>query len=136
MSADSKSEATWRGFFLAAISAGVGTVAGMITGFVVGAIADAAIFATTGHGLVHYGYIFAEAGTYAGLFVGIVVGIGSGTSAASAASAAFESSKRRREFAPNEISVRAVESRELGKPGGKQGHAGSNPDGLGGAAAA
>jgi hypothetical protein len=133
MSADSKTEATWRGFFLAAISAGVGTVAGMITGFVVGAIADAAIFATTGHGLVHYGYIFAEAGTYAGLFVGIVVGIGSGTSAASAA---LESSKRRREFAPDEISVRAVGSPELAKPGGKQGHAGSNPDGLGGAAAA
>jgi hypothetical protein len=133
MSADSKSEATWRGFFLAAIDAGIGTLAGMMTGFVVGAVADAVIFATTGHGPIHYGYVFAEAGTYAGLFVGIVVGIGSGTSTASAA---FESSRGPKGHPLDEVDVRVVGSPELGKPGGRQGHAANDSDGIGGAAAA
>jgi hypothetical protein len=133
MSADSKSEATWKGFFLAAIDAGTGTVAGMITGFIVGAVADAAIFATTGHGLLHFGYIFAEAGTYVGLFIGIVAGVGSG---ASVASAAFESSRRRKGSPPDELSVRAVGIPERGKPSGNRAEAANNSDGLGGAAAA
>jgi len=77
MSAESRSEATWRGFFTAVISAGVGTVVGMITGFILGSLADLVVLAATGHEHVHYGYVLAEAGTYLGLFVGIVVGIGS-----------------------------------------------------------
>ena len=77
MSAESRSEATWRGFFMAVISAGVGTVVGMITGFFLGSLADLVVLAATGHEHVHYGYVLAEAGTYIGLFVGIVVGIGS-----------------------------------------------------------
>ena len=79
MSAESRSEATWRGFFMAVISAGVGAVFGMIAGFFLGGIADVAVSAATGHEHVHYAYLLAEGGTYVGLFVGIVVGIGTGT---------------------------------------------------------
>ena len=62
---------------MAVITAGVGTVVGMITGFFLGSLADLVVLAATGHEHVHYGYVLAEAGTYLGLFVGIVVGIGS-----------------------------------------------------------
>ena len=78
MSAESRSEATWRGFFMAVISAGVGAVVGMIAGFFLGGVADVAIVAATGHEHVRYAYLLAEGGMYIGLFVGIVVGIGTG----------------------------------------------------------
>ena len=85
MSVESESEAAWKGFFVAVISGGVGTVIGMIAGFVVGSLADTLAFATTGNDDFLYGYVLAEAGTYIGVALGMMVGIEAGISIATSA---------------------------------------------------
>ncbi|HYJ70690.1 MAG TPA: hypothetical protein VEX15_23800 [Nocardioidaceae bacterium] len=135
MRAESESEAAWRGFFLAAISAGVGTVVGMIAGFVVGGVADTAVSIATGHEQLRFCYILAEFGTYVGLFLGIVVGIATGVSSASTVNTVEPSvkwtgppaSRNGAHVAEGVDHVRGVE---------EQGRAGDKSDGLGGAAAA
>lgn len=82
MSAELKSDAAWRGFFLAVICVGIGTLVGMLAGFLVGSLADAVILASTGDDRWRYGFILAETGTYIGIFLGIAAGIASGASAA------------------------------------------------------
>jgi len=85
MSVESTTEAAWKGLFVAVICGGVGTVIGMIAGFVVGSLADTLVFATTGNDSFLYGYVLAEAGSYAGVVLGMLVGIESGISIATSA---------------------------------------------------
>ncbi len=85
MSVESESEAAWKGFVVAVICGGVGTVIGMIAGFVVGSLADTLVFATTGNDSFLYGYVLAEAGTYVGIAVGMMAGIEAGISTATGA---------------------------------------------------
>ncbi len=82
MSAESRTEAAWKGFFLATIGGGVGAAIGMIGGFIIGSLADTAIFAITGNDNFLYGYVLAKAGTYLGIAVGMTVGIRTGLSTA------------------------------------------------------
>ena len=85
MSVESETEAAWKGFFVAVICGGVGTVIGMLAGFVVGSLADTLVFATTGNDSFLYGYVLAEAGSYVGVVLGMLVGIESGISIATSA---------------------------------------------------
>jgi hypothetical protein len=134
MIADSKSEATWRGFFMAAVDAGVGAVIGMIAGFIVGGLADAVVSTATGHEQLRFAYVLAEAGTYLGLFVGIVVGIGAG--AASTPGKAAASSNERTTPPSTGAGVNAAWIVEQTPPADGPGQHDDNTDRFGGAAAA
>ncbi|MGH3453740.1 MAG: hypothetical protein ACRDPQ_06580 [Nocardioidaceae bacterium] len=79
MSTKYGSEAAWKAFFIAAITAGIGALVGMVSGLILGGLADAVIAAATGDGQVRYAFLAGEAGIYVGLFLGIAVGIGTGT---------------------------------------------------------
>lgn len=79
MSTKYGSEAAWKAFFIAAISAGIGALVGMLSGLIVGGLADTVVSAATGDGQLRYAYLAAEAGIYIGLFLGIAVGIGTST---------------------------------------------------------
>ena len=76
MNTQLRAENAWKAFFNATISVGVGAVAGLIAGFLIGSLADLAIVASTGDNRWQYGYILAQIGIYVGLFLGIVAGIG------------------------------------------------------------
>jgi hypothetical protein len=125
MNAETRSEATWRAFFMAAINAGVGTVVGMIAGFIVGGLADEVLSVATGHGQAHYSYLLAEAGTYLGLFLGIVVGIGTGDSSA-ARMRAVESQKGRTALSSDGVRVRLMGRVKQAKSGEDQTRAGDS----------
>jgi uncharacterized membrane protein AbrB (regulator of aidB expression) len=95
MSVESRTETAWKGFFLATIGGGTGAAIGMIAGFIIGSLADTAIFAITGNDNFLYGYVLAKAGTYIGIVVGMTVGIRTGvTTAASAINQRQEEQKR------------------------------------------
>ena len=85
MSVESKAEAAWKGFFIATIGGGVGAAIGMIGGFVIGGLADTAVFAATGDDSFLYGYVLAKAGTYIGIALGITAGVRTGISTAASA---------------------------------------------------
>ena len=82
MSVESRTEVAWRGFFIATVGGSVGAAIGMIAGFIIGSLADTAIFAATGNDNFLYGYVLAKAGTYIGIAVGLTVGVRAGISTA------------------------------------------------------
>ena len=82
MSAESRTEAAWKGFFLATIAVALIRHERSASSFIIGSLADTAIFAITGNDNFLYGYVLAKAGTFVGIAVGMTVGIRTGLSTA------------------------------------------------------